>query len=154
MSAKTWKGHPPVSFDEGLITRKSFLHMLKNYVLPQLNNASNLTLPPDGAPAHCTHTLNANFPGGWIEEEDQLCRPSFSWSYAFGLSSLGLCERPGVRPKGEYAGRTESTNHYSNCRCYSASGKSWAIGGMSADLQMAVTVKYSYFVPNNFTTCV
>jgi hypothetical protein len=76
---------------------------------------------------------------------------SFSRSYGFGLSSLGLCEAAGVEPESKYAGRTKSTDHCCNCKSHSASGNRWTVGATNAQLQMTLTVKCS--ASNMFSVC-
>jgi hypothetical protein len=46
-------------FDEDIITSNSFLHMLENYALPQLNSKNNLTiLQLDETPLHFSHIVH------------------------------------------------------------------------------------------------
>jgi hypothetical protein len=62
----------------------------------------------------------------------------FSWSYASGLFSLGLCERPAVQPKGEYTGQNSKHGAQQQLQmlqrtCYREPGRRWTLGGRHTD---------------------
>ena len=73
----------PFSFKEPTINGTLYLHMLENWLMPQLNEDSNdYIFQQDGSPAHChkdvRRYLNRNLPQKWIrragKEDDALMR--------------------------------------------------------------------------------
>jgi hypothetical protein len=51
-------GHWPPFFYTNIVTSNSFLDVLENYALPQLNNNNNLILQLDGAPVQFAHVVH------------------------------------------------------------------------------------------------
>jgi hypothetical protein len=130
--------------------------MLENYDLTQLNNTSNPILQLDGA--HIVRDfLNVNFPGPWIGRGGPIACPPRSPD----LTPLDIFLRGCVKDQ-MYSQRVNRVDEHrarntelgslqqlqmSQRTCCSASGKSWTIGGMYAELHMALIVKC--FASNN-----
>lgn len=83
----------------------------------------------------CSHypwLFECEFLIGWVERGwPTVCHPPIlmiSWLWIF---SLRLCERLGIQPTSECTEWTQSTGHYSNCKCYKRHVKMCpAVGGL------------------------
>lgn len=95
-------------FFESTVTKESYLHMLQNYLVPQLKQCrrfSRTVFQQDGAPAHwglnVREFLNNNFPQRWIGRDGPIHWPArspdltpldyFLWGY---VKSLIYKDRP------------------------------------------------------------
>jgi hypothetical protein len=97
--------------------------------------------------------LNMNLPGRQIGRHRPVSWPPRSPDLKpLEFFSLGLCERPSVQPKSEYAGRTGWMDHCSNCKCHRASGMRCTVRGMYAELRITPILKCS--ACNKFYSCV
>jgi hypothetical protein len=101
------KVYSPFFFAEETVTGKTYLDMLQLWLMPQLQNISTFIFQQDGSPAHfhceVRQYLNTMLKGQWIGHasgNDQLLMlwPPSSVTQPPVNFSLGICQRPGIRP--------------------------------------------------------
>ena len=144
-------------FDQDIIASNSFLHTLKNYVLPHLNSNNSLKiLQLHGAPLHFAHIVNdcltENFPRPWTGR----ARP-VPWHFVLLILRIwtsffgAVCKTKWTRWLNSMNRSLQQLQMLQRA-CYRASGKGRTVGGMYVELQMALNVKCS--ACGNFSTCV